>query len=81
MENVRNSKDLNFIKSDDTQEMYEKKSKTAITGFKSYHNFDCLAFKNQTLTYRQPINLAFRVLGYFELFMYENPYNVSQPNL
>ena len=36
--------------------MYKLQIKSTYTGFKSFGNFDCLAFKNQTVTF-QKINL------------------------
>ena len=49
------------LKSDDTETMYELKNKSSFTGFKPHGNIGCLAFKNQTVTFKKLT--VFRFLG------------------
>ena len=50
------------MKSDDAETMYKSKNKSIFTGLISYGNFNCVAFKNQTVTLRKPIYLGFCLL-------------------
>ena len=50
---------------DDVSIMYQLRNKKTFTGFKSYDNFDCLAFKHQTVTFNKPKYLGFVCTGIF----------------
>ena len=41
--------------SGDTETMYKLQNKSVISVIKSFGNFDCLAFKNQTATFKNQL--------------------------
>ena len=52
-------------KSDVTEKMQTLQNKSTITGFKSHGNFECFAFKNQTVPFEKPIYLGTCIVDFF----------------
>ena len=69
------------VKSDDTETMYKVKIKQTFTGFKSYGNFGCVAFKNQTVTFKKLFHLGCWLPELSKLYMCKTYYSVLKPNL
>ena len=69
MENWRNRIHIKPVKSNDIETLYKLQIKSTFTGFKFYGSFDCLAFKNQTVTFRKQINLGYCVLEFTKLYV------------
>ena len=55
MGNLRNGIHLKPLKSDDTETMYNLKSRSTLTGSKFFGAFNCLAFKTQTVNFEKRI--------------------------
>ena len=55
MGNSRKRLHIKSVKSDDTQTIFKFRNKSTFLGFKSYGNFDCLALRNQTITFEKQI--------------------------
>ena len=51
-----------FLENDDTDEAYKHFYKTTFTIFKACSNFDCLAFRKQTIKYTKTMLLLFCAL-------------------
>ena len=48
---LRNRIHIKPTQPDDTETMHKLQNKPTLTGFKSYGNYDCVDFKNQTVNY------------------------------
>ena len=69
MEKVRDRLKTTCVQSDDSQKMY-KLQKTIIHKIDSYESFNCVAFRNQTLTFETPNYLGMFVLEVSNLLYY-----------
>ena len=66
-ENLRNRFHIKPVKSDGIQLIEIIIIKSTFRGFKSYGNFDCLAFKNQTISFKEPNFLGYCPLSFSEV--------------
>ena len=81
MENRRNRLYIKTVKSHDTETLFKHEDKSTITRFIFYGNFDCLALKNQTVTFKKSIYLDVCVLDFSKLHMYKTYCNILKPTL
>ena len=69
------------VNSDETEKINKLPNISKFTRFNTYEKFDCLAFKNPTLTSEKPTYLGFCGLEISELHIDNTYYNVLKPKL
>ena len=70
MEYVRNRLLSTFEKPDDTEDLYKHQNKAKVIVIEPFENFDCLAFKFQTVTVKKPSHSGLCILNFSKLHTY-----------
>ena len=80
MENIRNRKQIEFIRKDDNEEKFQQQSRLTFSGIhKAYTNYDSYTFNQNEFLMDKPSFLGFAVSDLSKLHMYENYYDKFQP--
>ena len=68
------------VNSDDTECMYILLKKSLFTCFETFCDFDCLAFKNQTVAFIKAKKFEICALDFSKFEKYKTYYKLVQPN-